>query len=143
MYILAPNGTTETYPYSIGQLRKDNPQVSFPKDPADALLASYDVFPVTATEQPVYDPITQNLTEGAPALVDGNWTQVWTVTGATSEEIEQRKTEQVANIKAQRAYTYAQEADPILFKAQRGEASMAEWEAKVEEIRARLPYPVE
>ena len=33
------------------------------------------------------------------------------------------------------------EADPLLFKAQRGEATMEDWQAKVEEIRARYPYP--
>jgi hypothetical protein len=91
----------------------------------------------------VYEPIAQNLTEAAPTLVDGIWTQVWNVTAATSEEIEQRKTEQLVNIKAQRAYTYTQEADPLFFKAQRGEADMAEWNAKIEEIRIRFPYPVE
>jgi hypothetical protein len=143
MFILAPNGTAETYPYSIGQLRKDNPQVSVPKNPTDALLASYDVFPVTSAERPVYDPITQNLTEAAPTLADGVWTQVWAVTGATPEEIAQRQTDQLASIRQERAYAYTQEADPLFFKAQRGEADMAEWEAKVEEIRTRFPYPVE
>lgn len=40
-----------------------------------------------------------------------------------------------------RASAYAAEADPLFFKAQRGEATIAEWEAKVAEIRARYPYP--
>jgi hypothetical protein len=39
-----------------------------------------------------------------------------------------------------RASAYAAEADPLFFKAQRGEATMAEWQAKVEEIRLRFPY---
>jgi len=43
--------------------------------------------------------------------------------------------------KQQRAAAYAQEADPLFFKAQRGEATTAEWEAKVAEIKARFPYP--
>jgi hypothetical protein len=30
----------------------------------------------------------------------------------------------------------------MFFKAQRGEIDMAEWEAKVQEIRDRFPYPV-
>lgn len=42
---------------------------------------------------------------------------------------------------ANRAAAYAAEADPLFFKAQRGEATIAEWEAKVAEIRARYPYP--
>ena len=129
--------------YSISRLREDNPQVSFPSEPNNSLLASYNVFPLTATAQPSYDPITQNLTEGTPALVGGVWTQVWDVTAATPEEVEQRKAEQLINIREQRAYTYAQEADPLFFKAQRGEATMEEWDAKVQEIRYRFPYPAE
>lgn len=40
-----------------------------------------------------------------------------------------------------RRAAYVVEADPIFFMAQRGEATMAEWEAKVAEIKARFPYP--
>jgi hypothetical protein len=43
----------------------------------------------------------------------------------------------------QRAAAYAAEADPLFFKAQRGEASMDDWTAAVEAIRARYPYPSE
>lgn len=45
--------------------------------------------------------------------------------------------------RAARAAAYAAEADPLFFKAQRGEATMDEWEAKVSEIRDRYPYPAE
>jgi hypothetical protein len=34
---------------------------------------------------------------------------------------------------------YVAEADPLFFKAQRGEGTMADWEAKVAEIKARYP----
>lgn len=40
-----------------------------------------------------------------------------------------------------RASAYTAEADPLFFKAQRGEATIEEWEAKVAEIRNRYPYP--
>jgi hypothetical protein len=43
----------------------------------------------------------------------------------------------------QRAAAYAVEADPLFFKAQRGEIAIDEWHAKVAEIRARFPYPLE
>lgn len=42
-----------------------------------------------------------------------------------------------------RASAYAAEADPLFFKAQRGEVSTDDWTAKVEEIRQRFPYPSE
>ena len=41
---------------------------------------------------------------------------------------------------AKRKAAYTDEADPLYFMAQRGEATMAEWEAKVAEIKARYPY---
>lgn len=49
------------------------------------------------------------------------------------------KEEQEAHRKA----AYASESDPIFFMAQRGEATIAEWEAKVAEIKAAYPYPNE
>ena len=139
MHIKLTNDQPEKY--TIGQLRRDNPQVSFPKTIPDATLAEYDFYPVTPTDRPTHDPITQNLTEGTPALVNGAWTQVWTVSDATPEEIEQRQADQLETLKAQRADAYRSEADPLFFQAQRGEADTAEWTAKVEEIRARFPYP--
>lgn len=39
-----------------------------------------------------------------------------------------------------RERAYRTEADPLFFKAQRGEATQAEWLSKVEEIRNRFPY---
>jgi hypothetical protein len=38
-----------------------------------------------------------------------------------------------------RRSAYIAEADPLFFKAQRGEATMEEWQAKVAEIKARFP----
>ena len=44
---------------------------------------------------------------------------------------------------ANRKAAYQVEADPLFFKAQRGEATLEEWQAKVDEIRERFPYPKE
>lgn len=40
-----------------------------------------------------------------------------------------------------RRAAYENEADSLFFKAQRGEATMEEWQAKVTEIKARFPKP--
>ena len=48
--------------------------------------------------------------------------------------------EQIAATRtANRAAAYRAESDPLFFKAQRGEATMQEWQAKVDEIKARYP----
>ena len=38
---------------------------------------------------------------------------------------------------------YAREADLLLLKAQRGRATLEEWQAKVDEILERFPYSEE
>jgi hypothetical protein len=39
-----------------------------------------------------------------------------------------------------RAEAYKEEADPLFFKYQRGEATKSEWLNKIKEIRDRYPY---
>ena len=67
----------------------------------------------------------------------------------TAEEIQERETYErdvlpgILRQQAEqnRAAAYRSEADPLFFKAQRGEATTDEWTAKVAEIKARFPYP--
>jgi hypothetical protein len=47
----------------------------------------------------------------------------------------------LASTQRNRSLAYQQEADPLFFKYQRGEATKEEWESKIEEIRQRYPYP--
>jgi len=42
---------------------------------------------------------------------------------------------------AARRAAYIAESDPLFFKAQRGEATHEEWQAKIQEIRDRYPLP--
>lgn len=46
-----------------------------------------------------------------------------------------------AQIREARRLAFTVEADPLAFKVLRGEATQAEYEAKVADIRARFPYP--
>ena len=46
-----------------------------------------------------------------------------------------------AQIQEQRHAAYTAEADPLFFQYQRGEAAQQKWLDKVDEIRARYPYP--
>jgi hypothetical protein len=45
MYVFAPNQTVEIFPYSIGDLRRDNPNTSYPRNPSDAVLAEWNRLP--------------------------------------------------------------------------------------------------
>jgi hypothetical protein len=101
MYIYAPSGIARTYPYSVGQLRADNPQTSFPSQMSDALLAEWGVYPVTEAPQPTVT-YAQNLTEDTPRRINGVWTQTWKVSPATSEQVAERTAVQAADIRAER-----------------------------------------
>ena len=87
MYVKITNGSVDTYPYSVGQLRRDNPQTSFPKQIPSEMLEAYGVHSVTVTDIPSFDKRTQKVTQSeTPALVDGVWTLGWTTTSKTAEE---------------------------------------------------------
>lgn len=90
-YVLTDGAdTVVTYPYTIQQMIDDNPTISFPVPTPDSLAAEYNVFPVEATPQPSYDPMTQNLNMVNPIKQGGVWTQQWTVTPATPAEQAER-----------------------------------------------------
>ena len=58
----------------------------------------------------------------------------------TAEQKAQEAAEQaLAQAEANRRAAYIAEADPLFFKAQRGEATMEQWQDKVAEIKARYP----
>jgi len=66
----------------------------------------------------------------------------------TEEELEAARPQAeldaaMAVVQAQRAARYRAEADPLFFEWQRGEdgVTKADWEAKVAQIKADLPYP--
>ena len=102
MYVFAPNQTVETFPYSIGNLRRDNPNTSFPRNPSDELLAQWNVFPVIKQDPPTFDAATQDLNETNPTLSSNQWLQTWSITAASSDKIAQRTTDKQAEVRAQR-----------------------------------------
>ena len=86
MYAKITNGVVEKYPYSIGELRKDNKNVSFPAKPSNETLAEWGVYPVVSTAEPSYDIATQRVVWGTPALVNGQWTHTWETIALSAEE---------------------------------------------------------
>lgn len=119
-------------PYSVGQLRRDNPQVSFPSVMPDSLLAEYGVLSALVTEPPPYTNTETFEDAGFTQLEDGSWAQAWLVRPLNEQElavITQKKD-------AQRRVAYEKEADPLFFKWQRGEATQQQWLDKVAEIKA-------
>jgi len=86
MYVIVEEGVARKYTYR--QLKKDNPMVSFPKHPTEALLAFWNIFPVTVTDEPAYDEATKNITQEGFVLNGDQWETVWVVSDKTPEEVD-------------------------------------------------------
>ena len=119
----------------VADYRAIFPDTSFGTNGPDAqFLADNGCLGVTVWKP--YDHATEKLVAVAPYIEDG---QVFTITveAKTQEEIDADVAAQEAVAKAARAEAYRTESDPLYFKAQRGEATMEEWLAKVDEIKNR------
>lgn len=77
-----------TYPYSIQQLKSENPNTSFPQSITDDTLLEYGIHQVISVSKGSDN--TKNYIELNPVLIDTNYYQNWQIVDATTEEIESR-----------------------------------------------------
>ncbi len=89
MYALVNNQTVEKFPYTIGDLRKDNPQTSFPQNIPQDTLREFGVVPVVDTPV-VFDEKTQVVERTGCAFSPATqqWEVTWNVRSKTAEELE-------------------------------------------------------
>jgi hypothetical protein len=139
MYVLIKNGVVETYPYSIGNLRKDNPNVSFPRTPNETLLTQWGVFPVRIVPAPSQD-YTKNITEGSPENVDG-WRQTWVVTDATTDEIAQRTQAQADGVRNQRNQSLSESDWTQVADAPVDKAAWATYRQALRDVTQQAGFP--
>lgn len=117
MYVKIVNNTVDQYPYSLGQLRADNPNTSFPNNMTAQQFAEWGVYPVTIAADPSYDPLTHKLQQAAePVLVNGAWILSKTVVPLTAEEIQDNYDAEAMLVRAQRDRLLA-ESDWVTVKA--------------------------
>lgn len=86
MFVKVTNG--EAVEYTIGQLRRDNPKTSFPRQIPNELLANFDVYPLYVEDTPIYDTLYQKIEEGAIEQNEiGNWVKRRTLVDLPEETI--------------------------------------------------------
>ena len=61
LLVKTANGQVEQFPYTLGDLRRDNPQTSFPKQIPVEIIRRHAVFPVEELAKPAFDPLVQTL----------------------------------------------------------------------------------
>lgn len=101
MYILVTDSGFQ-YPYSQDQLRRDNPDVSFPLTMTDETCAEFNVYPVSVKPIPTYDPHTHRVIQQNPLLISGLWTQDWDIVELSDDEKRQIVQDNSANVRTQR-----------------------------------------
>jgi hypothetical protein len=128
MFVKVNNGQAETYPHTIGRLRRDHPNTSFPKRLSDELLAEYDLYRVDSEPQPVYDDKTERVAQDSmPTLIDGKWVIGWTVYQKEQEQIDRESEAQAESIRSQRNDLLAKCDWTVLADSPLTEEKRAEW----------------
>ena len=101
LLVKATNNTVQQYPYSVGLLRKENPNTSFPKQVSASDMASFNVYPVTEVTPTVLD--TQKLVKvWTPTLVGGDWVLAHEAVDLTSDDIAEATAVLAANAREER-----------------------------------------
>ena len=90
MYIKV-SGSVTTYPYTIQDLKSDNPNISFPNVLTDSVLNNFNVYSVIQVENG--GDYTKDYVEGTPTQSGSVYVQNWIESDASSEDIETRKNE--------------------------------------------------
>lgn len=106
------NPTSKQVFVTHSAIRAEFPNVSFPANITDDMVASMGLLPVTLTP-PGHNPATHSATEDTPALVDGVWTQQWEINAwpddVTADNLARIESKRVVALwQAAHDYEYAQ-----------------------------------
>jgi hypothetical protein len=101
MFVKITNGQPQAN-YTIGDLRKDHPNVSFPRNISDETLAAYNVFRVKEVPAPEYNSRTHRLVTQAPTLVNGVWTVTRVAVAKDQAQIDNETAQAAAEARNQR-----------------------------------------
>ena len=95
-YILTKPGEPQVYPYTLTDLRRDNPGTSFPRDMTNFDTSTWHCYPVQPTEPPEAPGMVAE--RAAPELVDGVWQERWTLVDAPPPPVPDRVTMRQARL---------------------------------------------
>ena len=133
MYVKIANNQVEEFPYTLDQLKRDNPNVSFPETISLSTLASYNVFPVTLTEPPAHDQLVELVTMSNPTLVNDAWKQAWAKQNRTNEEAS-------SNVRSKRDGLLL-ETDYLALSDQTLSTNMATYRQALRDIPSQSGFP--
>lgn len=86
MYIRVNDNGVDKYPYTIKELKKDYPNISFPKNITPEQLNNFGVYEV-ALDIPEKEKWEKIVKSDVPKLIDGVWSLVYTTETLTVDQI--------------------------------------------------------
>ena len=147
-YVKTQNGQVDQFPYTIGKLRQDNPNTSFPRRiPAD-ILASYNVHEVEVKTAPAVDEKNYNVVRSeTPVEVSGKWVLQWSVVEKTAEEKQQYYDSFADKARAKRNALLSDTDWIVIMHTEKGTNIPMEWEVYRQALRditdqAGFPFDV-
>ena len=141
MFVKVTNGEIDTYPYSVGKLRRDNPRVSFPRKISDEMLASYGVHDVKWLPSPEHNTETHFVEYSpAPVLQDGAWVYAPTVRELSVEQLAERSVSRAGEGRANRN-TLLAETDYFALTDVTMDAPMTTYRQALRDITAHENWP--
>ena len=88
---LKVSGSTITYPYSVQNLKNENPNTSFPTIITDSLLESFNIYQVEMKSSGYDNDDSKDVTEVTPTLSGSIYIQTYTISDADTETINKRR----------------------------------------------------
>lgn len=141
MFVKITNGQVTKYPYTVGDLRRDNPNTSFPKTVPETTMASYGMYPVSYEAAPDYDPLTHRLQHSTvPSLVDGEWKLTKTVVALTADQIADATSAKAAEMRKVRDALLA-ETDYFALTDVTMDAAMTSYRQALRDITSHANWP--
>lgn len=87
-YVYVPEGAEPTYPFTLTDLRRLHPNVSWPVEIDAATAEQFGCYVVTPTDAPV--AIGKKAERTSPSHIDGEWVEQWVLVDYSADEIEQQ-----------------------------------------------------
>ena len=138
-YVKITNGQPENY--SIGQLRRDNPNTSFPKSIPSNILEIFGVYTYTQESQPSKDEKTQKLEDvGFVQDENGNWTKTWNIVEKTPEELAEWIESKANQVRSQRDMLMSQ-TDYLALSDNTLSPEMAAYRQALRDITTQEGFP--
>lgn len=147
MYVKVINGKAK--PYALSALKTEYPNVSFPAKLTDAVLARFDIYPVSEASTPSFDADIEKIVVEDPVEVDGSWVRPKRVESLPQAEVDMKVEKRLGHLRknrnnALRDSDWTQLADCQLTQAEKQEwityrQSLRDLPAQAVNGRAEIP----